>query len=258
MTRRTVAAAALGAAVLTASLAAAAAAAAVGARTAPPEPPGAAPCASLTPPRRLTTAPVELPASFMSARAGGIVVDEAVIGVDGQLSGVRLVRARFDALAPFGLKSVQQSRFEAASIEGNPVATRVRIATTLGIVSKAREEPEYDLVWVHVAGAKSREAQWQLARSVERLSVTAHLGTVTGKNGAIVAVAPDKKERVLVRLPVSDAPIDVDETISVDKFFWAPGDYRLELRADGKTLAWTTLTIADDYTRAVVNVCQPI
>jgi len=235
----------LGAAVLTASHAAAAAAT-------------AAPCASLTPPRRVTTAPVELPASFMSARAGGTVVDEAVIGVDGKLSGVRLVRTRFDALAPFGLKSVQQSRFEAASIEGNPVATRVRIATTLGIVSKARAEPEYDLVWVHVAGGQSREAQWQLARSVERLAVTAHLGTVTGKNGEIVAVAPDKKERVLVRLPASDEPIDVDETVSVDKFFWAPGDYRLELRADGKTLAWTTLTIADDSTRAVVNACQPI
>jgi hypothetical protein len=245
VTRAAAVAAALGAALLTASHAAAAAAT-------------AAPCASLTPPRRVTAAPVELPPSFMAARAGGVVVDEAVIGVDGKISGLRLVRARFDALAPFGQKSVQQSRFEAASIEGNPVATRVRIATTLGLVSKARVEPEYDLVWAHVAGGQSREAQWQLARSVERVAVTAHLGTVTGKGGEIIAVAPDRKERVLVRIPVSDQPIDVDETISADKVFWAPGDYRLELRADGKTLAWTTLTIADDYTRAVVNVCQPI
>ena len=34
--------------------------------------------------------------------------------------------------------------------------------------------------------------------------------------------------------------------------------YRLELRAEGKTVAWTTLTIADDHTRAIVNACQPI
>jgi hypothetical protein len=217
-----------------------------------------APCAALTPPQRLTTAAVELPPSFTAARAGGVVVDEAVVGIDGTLSGLRLVRTRFDALAPFGQKSVESSRFAAGSIEGNPVATRVRIATTLGSVSKARVEPEYDLVWAHVAGGQSREAQWQLAKSVGSLTLTAHLGTVTGRDGEIVAVAPDKKERVLVRLPASDKPVDLDRTVPTEKFFWAPGDYRLELRADGKTLAWTTLTIADDYTRAIINACQPI
>jgi hypothetical protein len=218
----------------------------------------AAPCEAMTPPKRVTTAPVELPGSFLAARAGGIVLDEAVVGVDGKLSDLRVVRARFEALGPFGTKSVQQSRFEAASIEGNPVATRVRIATTLGIVSKARVEPEYDLVWAHVAGGQSREARWQLARNVERLTVTAHLGTSAGKGGEVVAVSPEKKERVLVKLPGSDKPVDVDQTVSTDRFFWAPGDYRLELRADGRTLAWTTLTIADDFTRAIVNACQPI
>ena len=230
---------------------------------APPAPLAAAPetatpCAWLTPPQRLSTAPVELPASFVAARAGGVVVDEAVVGADGKLSELRLVRARFDALAPFGQKSVESSRFAAGAIEGNAVAARVRIATTLGVVSKARVEPAYDLLWAHVASGQSREAQWQLAKSVASLRVTAHLGTVTGRESEITAVAPDKKERVLVRLPASDTPTDVDRTVSTDKFFWAPGDYRLELRAEGKTLAWTTLTIADDYTRAIVNACQPI
>ena len=218
----------------------------------------ATPCAWLTPPQRLSTAPVELPASFVAARAGGVVVDEAIVGTDGKLSELRLVRARFDALAPFGQKSVESSRFAAGSIEGNAVAVRVRIATTLGVVSKARAEPEYDLLWAHVASGQSREARWQLAKSVESLRVTAHLGTVSGKESEIVAIAPDKKERVLVRLPASDKPTDVDRTVSTDKFFWAPGDYRLELRAGGRALAWTTLTIADDYTRAIVNACQPI
>jgi hypothetical protein len=217
-----------------------------------------APCAALTPPQRLTTARVELPASFLTARLGGIVVDEAVVGVDGNLSGLRVVRSRFDVLAPFGQKSVESSRFQAASIEGNPVAARVRIATTLGTVAKARVEPEYDLVWAHVAGGQSREAQWQLARSVGSLTLTAHLGTVTGQAGEIVAVAPDGKQRVLVRLPASQQPTDVDQIVSTEKFFWKPGDYRIELRADGKTLAWTVLTIADDFQRAIVNACQPI
>ena len=219
---------------------------------------GTAPCAGLRPPRRLTTPPVELPPTFMAARAGGIVVDEVIVGVDGKISDLRVVRARIEFLAPFAQKSVQLSRFDAASIEGNPVASRVRVATTLGTVSKARVEPEYDLVWAHVAAGQSREAQWQLAKSVERLTVTGHLGTVTGQSGEIVAVAPDKKERVLVRVAASDKPIDVEETVGTGKFFSEPGDYRLELRAGGKTLAWTTLTIADDFTRAIVNACQPI
>ena len=201
---------------------------------------------------------VELPPSFVAARAGGMVVAEAIVGIDDRLSDLRVVRSRFDALAPFGQKSVEGSRYAAGSIEGNPVATRIRIATTLGSVSKARVEPEYDLVWAHVAAGQSREAQWQLAKSVGSLTLTAHLGTVTNREAAIVAVAPDKKERILLRLPASDKPLDVDRTVPTEKFFWAPGDYRLELRAEGKTLAWTTVTIADDYTRAIVNACQPI
>ena len=247
MRRAPVLAAAVGAAVVAMSPAAGAS---------PAE--SSAPCAALNPPRRLTTAPVELPASFSAARAGGVVVDEAVVGIDGKLSGLRLVRTRFDALAPFGQRSVENSRFQAASIEGNPAATRVRIATTLGMVSKARAEPEYDLLWAHIPGGQSREAQWQLAKSVGSLTVTAHLGTVTRQDAEIVAVAPDGKERVLVRIPASEKPVDLERTVSTEKFFWAAGDYRLELRASGKTLAWTTLTIADDYTRAIVNACQPI
>src|SRR5262245_33059384 len=182
----------------------------------------------MTPPRRVTTATVELPPTFIAARAGGIVVDEVIVGVDGKIYDLRVVRARFDALAPFGQKSVQLSRFDAATIEGNPVATRVRVATTLGTVSKARVEPEYDLVWAHVAAGQSREAQWQLAKSVERLTVSAHLGTVTGQSGEIVAVSPDKKERVLVKLASSDKPLDVEETVATGKFFSEAGDYRLE------------------------------
>lgn len=218
----------------------------------------AAPCEGMTPPRRLTTAPVELPASYIAGRIGGIVVDEAVIGVDGSVSGVRVVRARIERLAPFGQKSVEGSRFDAARIEGNPVATRVQIATHLGIIGKARVEPEYDTVWAHVSSGQSREARWQLAQSVESLTVTAHLGTLPGEGGEVVAVAPDGKERILHRLSTSAKPIDVRETVSTARFFWPAGDYRLELRAGGKTLGWTTLTIADDYTRAIVNACQPL
>jgi hypothetical protein len=224
--------------------------------------PGAAspgpPCAGLTPPRRLTTAAVPLPASFVAVRVGGIVVYEAVIAKDGAVSGLRLVGEQLEALLPFAAKSVEGSAFAPASIEGNPVATRVQIATTIGTVGKPRVEPEYDLLRAHVPGGVSREALWQLAGSVERLTLIAHVGTPAPAGAEIAAIAPAGAERVLVKLPASARPVDARETVSAGKFFSKAGDYRLELRAGGKTLAWTTLTIADDYTRAIVNACEPI
>ncbi len=239
-------AAALGAALLGAG------AASSPAQTAP------AACEGMTPPRRLTTAFVVLPPSYTATRLGGIVVDEAVIGIDGRISGVRVVRARVEGLAPFGQKSIEDSRFDAALMEGNPVATRAQIATTLGTVSRARVEPEYDILWAHVSGGQSREARWQLAQSVESLTITAHLGTLPGKGGEVVAVAPDGNELILAHVPPAEKPIDVRETVSTERFLWAAGDYRLELRSDGRTLAWSTLTIADDSTRAIVNACRPL
>ena len=120
-------------------------------------------CEGMTPPRRLTTMPVELPPSYTATRLGGIVVDEALIGIDGRVSGIRAVRARIEGLAPFAQKSVELSRFDPALIEGNPVVTRVQIGTTLGTIAKAVIEPEYDMVWAHVSSGQSREARWQLA-----------------------------------------------------------------------------------------------
>ncbi len=215
-------------------------------------------CEGMTPPRRLTTAPVQLPPSYTAARIGGIVVDEAVIGIDGKISAIRVVRTRWEGLGPFAQKSVEDSRFDAALIEGNPVATRVQIATPLGNIQTLRGEPEFDMVWAQVPGGQSREARWQLAQSVESLTVTAHLGNTPGEGGEVVAMAPDGKERILLRIPASDRPVDASETVSTGDFLSAAGDYRLELRSGGKKVAWTTLTIADDYTRAIVNACRPI
>ena len=41
-------------------------------------------------------------------------------------------------------------------------------------------------------------------------------------------------------------------------FFSAAGDYRLELRAGGKPLASTTVTIAAGFETAIVNACEPL
>ncbi len=215
-------------------------------------------CAGFTPPRRTSTPDVTLPASYTAARLGGEVVDEVVISKNGELTSVRLVRARVDLLAPFGEVAVKNSNFTGGAIEGNPVAVRGLVANILGTVTAARVEPEYDLLWAYVAEGSSKEARWQLAESVEKLALTGHVGTPVPQGAEIVAHAPSGAEKKLLSLPASSAPVELRETVSTGRFFAKSGDYRLELRSGGKALAYTTLTIAPDFTSAVVNACNRI
>ena len=244
--------------VLTAALVAFGCAGASGARPASTTASSGPPCAGITPPRRLTTAPVALPSSLTAAGVRGIVVVEAVIGPEGAVSDVRPARTGLDLLAPFGQKSVQDSRFAAGSVDGHPTSVRVRVATTLGTAGKAGVEPEWDGVWAYVPGGQSREAVWQLAGSVAKLTLEIHLGTSPATGAEVVARAPDGKERLLERIPGSPTPIELKETVSTEKFLEQAGDYTIELRASGKTLVSTTVTIAADYTRAIVNACAPL
>ncbi len=221
-------------------------------------PQGAPPCAGVTLPRRLTTAPANLPASFTATRIGGAVVDEAVIGPDGAVSDVRLVWARLAELAPFGEKSVRDSRFAPGAVDGHPAAIRVQVSTTLGTVSRARHEPTHDSLWAYVPGGQSREAVWQLAGSVSSLALEIHLGSPTPAGARVVAVAPAGKERVLREIPASAQPQDLRETVATGDFLEPAGEYHIELRASDRTLVSARVTIADDYTRAIVNACAPL
>ena len=236
--------------------AAAALAGIFGCASAPASPRGPA-CASLRPPALVTKAPLNLPPAFTLARFTGTVVDEVILASDGAVKDVRLAWTGYPGLAPFAQKSILDSRFAPAAIEGNPVGARVLVTTRLG-QGTGPSGDAYDSVWAHVADDQTREAQWQLAQSLDALAVSAHLGSKPQAGGEIAAVAPDGTQLSLVKLPPSDKPIEVRQTVKTGKFFWKAGDYRLELRGGGRALVWTTLTIADDHTRAIVNVCQPI
>lgn len=215
-------------------------------------------CEGLTPPKRLTNAPVALPASFTATRIGGEVYDEVVIGPDGSVKSVRLVYTHYDGLAPFGEKSLRDSLFDPGRIEGNPVSVRVLVSTLVGMKAKARKETPYFSVWAYVPGGESREAQWQLRDSVERIALSAHLGAALPAGGEIVALAGDGSEKVLLKLPVSAAAEDLRRTVSTAKFFARAGDYRIEVRSAGKALAFTNLTVAEDFKVAIVNACAPL
>ena len=216
-------------------------------------------CPGFAPPRIIMAGPTSLPATWTAARIGGDVTEEIVVDKTGAVKETRLVASPITPLVPFAQASLEKSRFSPATIEGNPVAVRGVITVPIGIVRKNPNEPPADTLRVFVAGGESREARWQLAGSVERVTLVAHLGNAAAQGGAsIVAVAPDGGEKVLLTIPAAAPPVDVRETVGTGRYLHAAGDYALQLRAGGKTLAATTLTIARGFETAVVNACEPL
>lgn len=215
-------------------------------------------CSGFTPPVRISQGPSALPASFLAARVGGEVVDEVVIRKDGAVGTVRATHSPIAELAPYAEASVRSSRFSPASIEGNPVAARILVTTPVGIVRQDRSGAASDSLWAHIPGGESREARWQLAGSVEKLAIDARATASPREGIRIAAVAPDGAERILWKGPPSGSAAEIRETVKTGGFFARAGDYRLELRADDRVLATTTLTIAPDFQAAIVNSCEPL
>ncbi len=219
----------------------------------------APPCAGLSPPALLVAGPVNLPQTYVSARLAADVIEEIVVGRDGAVLGVQLVAASISPLAPFAEASLHHAEFAPGRIEGNPVAVRGWIRMPIGgIVKSRRRDPAYDSLRAFVPGGASREARWQLAGSLERLEIVAHIGSDVPQGAVVVAVAPGGGEQTLLTIPASAPPLEIRETVKTGRFLWAAGDYRLELRAAGKPLAATTVTVAAGFETAIVNACEPL
>jgi len=238
--------------------AAATLAAGIGCASAPTAAPTKAPCAGLVPPKLAAPGAISLPTTYVSARLASDVVEEIVVERDGSVKQTRLVAAAVPFLAPFAQVSLEKSRYTPATIDGHPVAVRGPATVTVGIRPFPPKPTDYDAVQAYSSG-DSRESLWQLAGSVDRLTLLAHVGSEIPSGAAIVAVAPGGAEKTLLAVPASKTrPLDVRETVQAGRFLEGAGDYRLELRAGGKTLATTTVTIAAGFESAIVNACEPI
>ena len=213
-------------------------------------------CAALSPPRLISAGPVPLPPTYVSARIGTDVLEEIVIERDGTVRQTRFLSATVPPMAPFAQVSLEKSKFFPAEIDGHPVAVRGTIAVPIGMLHAPPKNWKYDALSVFVSGGSSREALWQLAGSVDRVAIAAHLGASFAEAATVVAVAPGGAEKPLLAIPASSAALDVRETVKTRRFFEAPGDYRIELRAGGKAVASTTLTIATGFETAIVNACE--
>ena len=238
-------------------LRAASLAASLSCSTAPTASTAAPPCTGLVPPKLVAAGPVNLPSSYVSARLSADVFQEIVVGRDGEVRQKRLVASAVPQLVPFADVSLDKTRFIAAAIDGNPVAVRGTIVVPIGIIRRPVKNPP-DQLRVFVPGGVSREAQWQLAGSVDRVTLVAHLGADISQGAAVVAIAPSGAEKTLLTIPASPPPLDVRETVKTARFFNDAGDHRVELRASGKVLASTTLTIAAGFETAIVNACEPL
>jgi hypothetical protein len=215
-------------------------------------------CAGFVPPKILALGAAKLPPEYVGGRLGATVIDEVVIRRDGTVADVRMVATYVTILAPFSEAALRRGRFAPGSIEGNPVAVRAAVTIPIGQVRTPKYPPAYDTLRAFVPGGESREARWQLAGSVERLTLVAHLGSPSPEGAGIVAVAPDGAEKVLLPIAAAKPPAEIRETAKTGKFFEKAGDYRLELRAGGKVLATTTMTVAAGFDQAIVNACEPL
>jgi len=217
-----------------------------------------APCAGLVPPQIVASGPISLPPTYVSARLASDVLEEIVVDRDGSVKQTRLLAAAVPLLAPFAQVSLEKSRYTPATIDGHAVAVRGATTVSVGIRPNPLRDGDYDTLRAFVSG-ESREALWQLAGSVDRLTLVAHVGSEISSGAAIVAVAPGGEEKTLLAIPASTTrPREVRETVKTGSFFQGAGDYRLELRAGSKVLATTTVTIASGFETAIVNACEPL
>jgi hypothetical protein len=242
------------------TLLAAALAAGLSCATPNPAADAAGPCLGLTPPRVLAANIVAIPATFAAARVSAEMPVEATIGRDGTVGDVAVRTSDLALLAPFAEESIRRSRFSPGTFEGNPVAVRVPALVSIGAPpgDRARSQAPAQ-VWAYVAGGASREARWQLRDSVSRLTLVAHLGRSAASGATIVATAGNGTQKTLLTIPgAASPPPEIHQTVMTARFFAPAGDYRLELRTPGGVLAAAHLTIADDFTQAVVNACETV
>ena len=218
----------------------------------------ALPCAGLKPPKITAVGSVQLPPAYVSGRIASNLHEEIVVGRDGSVAQLRFVAATVPDLAPFGKYVLDRTRFAPGEIDGHAVAVRGAIVVPIGTQPRTPKAWRYDALSAFVPGGVSREALWQLAGSVDRLTIAAHVGNPLPGGGSIVAKAPDGTEKVLLPIPASSEEREIRETVMTARFFDGAGDYAIELRGGGKVLASTTLTIAPGYETAIVNACEPL
>jgi protein TonB len=87
----------------------------------------------VTPPVAIETISPVYPELARRAHMEGVVVLEAVIGVDGSVRDVRVLRGASPLLDPAALEAVRRWRYRAASVGARPVAVYLQVVITFSL-----------------------------------------------------------------------------------------------------------------------------
>jgi periplasmic protein TonB len=87
----------------------------------------------VTPPVAIETIAPPYPELARRAHVEGVVVLEAIIGVDGSVRDVRVLRGASPLLDPAALEAVRRWRYRAASVGARPVAVYLRVVITFAL-----------------------------------------------------------------------------------------------------------------------------
>jgi periplasmic protein TonB len=87
----------------------------------------------VTPPAAIETAAPAYPELARRAHMEGVVVLEAVIGADGSVRDVHVLRGVSPLLDAAALDAVRRWRYRAASIDGRPVAVYLKVVLTFSL-----------------------------------------------------------------------------------------------------------------------------
>jgi protein TonB len=87
----------------------------------------------VTPPVAIETIAPPYPELARRAHMEGVVVLEAIIGVDGSVRDVRVLRGASPLLDPAALEAVRRWRYRAASVGTRPVAVYLQVVITFSL-----------------------------------------------------------------------------------------------------------------------------
>lgn len=196
----------------------------------------------------------QYPASARKMRMSGESTHEIVVDRSGGVRETQVVGTTFMVFALAADGALRQSRFDPATLEGRPVASRFWVRVPFGVPLQIEVSPARNRVTAFVPGTEPSRARWQLAGSVSRVTVVADVASVPAAEVSVVAIAPDGAERTLLE-PRRGRPRRVVETVKTGSFFSRAGVYRIAMRHRGQPIAQGPFTVAEEEALAIVNAC---
>lgn len=179
---------------------------------------------------------------------------EVTVDRAGKVREARIVGTTFMVFAQAADAALRRSTYFPATLEGRPVASRFWVRVPFGVPKNVESSPARNRVTAFVPGTEPARARWQLKDAVDNLTLVGDIASERPAEVSVVAIAPDKRERVL--LPAGKiAAGRLRATVDTGDFFARAGEYQIQLRIGDRIIAEGGFTVAEDESAAVLNAC---